>query len=148
MCVTQKEFKARLGLFGEYCPVSFVEKGELCDCSGQLSLEYAVEYKSHYYRYWYIHVLYEWNINALLVLYSRTAGESELKLFLSDPASYVNPKVQLPPDLPCRLTEMEIKQMFPRQFEIQGFCPVTYCDGKKKCATMIILFLIYASPNY
>ncbi|XP_019849767.1 PREDICTED: adenylate kinase 9-like [Amphimedon queenslandica] len=116
LCVTQKEFEARLGSFGDYCPVSFVERGELCDCSGQLSLEYAVEYKSHYYR---------------------TAGESELKLFLSDPGSYVNPEVKLPPDLPCRLTEMEIKQMFPRQFEIRGFCPVTYCDGKKKYKSLV-----------
>lgn len=51
LCVTPQEFKGRLSAFGEYCPVNFTDKGQLVDCSSQTTLEYAVEYKTKYYRY-------------------------------------------------------------------------------------------------
>ena len=56
-----------------------------------------------------------------------------MKEFLSNPERYVG-DIGFPPldCLPRKRSELEVKDMFPRQYEIQGFCPVTYIDGKKK----------------
>lgn len=63
-----------------------------------------------------------------------------MKEFLSDPEKFVGDSALsgLPPldCLPCKRTELEVKGMFPRQYEIQGFCPVTYVDGKKRYSTI------------
>ena len=57
-----------------------------------------------------------------------------MELFLADPARYVPPQAprKLPPQelLPRRCTAVEVKAMFPKQIELQGYCPVTYLDGK------------------
>ena len=52
--------------------------------------------------------------------------------------------VHLPPldCLPQIKTELEVKEMFPRQYEIQGFCPVTYIDGKKRLTLHECTFII------
>ena len=61
-------------------------------------------------------------------------NQAKLDQFLAHPEQYVPPLAprQLPsPDmLPRRRTQMEIKSMFPMQIELQGYCPVTYLDGK------------------
>ena len=114
LCITPQEFASRLGEYGHYCPVSLTDNDELVDCSSQPSLTWAAEYLGNYYR---------------------LAGQAELDSFLSSPEYYTGPDAKvLPPaeKLPYRKTEMEVKAMFPRQYEIKGYCPVTYVDGKKR----------------
>ena len=48
MCITPTEFEARLGDFGQYCPVSLAETGELVDCSTTNSLDYAAEFRGEW----------------------------------------------------------------------------------------------------
>lgn len=50
LCITPEELQYRLGEFGQYCPVSLAEKGELVDCSVMLSLQFAAEFRGHYYK--------------------------------------------------------------------------------------------------
>ena len=70
------------------------------------------------------------------------SGETELEAFLHDPEQYVSPAAPHPlppPDLlPARRSQSEVKAMFPKRFEIQGFCPVTYVDGKRKYMYIIV----------
>lgn len=49
LCITPEELQQRLGEFGQYCPVSLAEKGELVDCSA-MSLQFAAEFRGHYYK--------------------------------------------------------------------------------------------------
>ena len=64
------------------------------------------------------------------------AGQVELEAFLCDPEQFVAPGAPRPlppPDLlPARRSPSEVKTMFPKRFEIQGFCPVTYVDGQRR----------------
>ena len=68
--------------------------------------------------------------------YYKMSGKAELEAFLHDPEQYVSPAAPhpLPPTdlLPTRRSQSEVKAMFPKSFEIQGFCPVTYVDGKRR----------------
>ena len=79
----------------------------------------------------------------------RTAGEQELHSLLATPEKYIDEEssCHLPPPelLPQRRTEMEVKDMFPRQYEIQGFCPVTYIDGKKRYIYIPLFVRVYIS---
>ena len=115
LCITPDDFQNKVGKFGEYCPVRLGQLGELVDCSHQTTLQFTAEYRGYYYR---------------------TAGEKELQAFLNSPEKYVGNKAcsQLPPPegLPKRTSELKVKSMFPVKYEIQGFCPVTYVDGKKR----------------
>lgn len=69
--------------------------------------------------------------------YYKMAGEAELAAFLSQPERFVAPEAPRPlPSsdlLPKRCSQISIKTMFPKKFEIQGFCPVTYIDDGRKC---------------
>lgn len=113
MCITPSECLVRLGDFGQYCPVSLADRGELVDCSVNPSLEFAAEFRGRYYK---------------------MASRVELELFLADPARYVPPlaprKLPDPELLPKRRTVAEVKTMFPKQIELKGYCSVTYLDGK------------------
>lgn len=115
MCVTPKEFLERLGDFGQYCPVSLADYGELVDCSGNTSLDYAAEFRGRYYK---------------------MENPEKLEKFLENPSGYVPPLASraLPPAdmLPQRWSATEMKAKFPCQIELQGYCPVTYLDGKKR----------------
>ena len=69
------------------------------------------------------------------------AGEEELDQFLKEPEKYVPPLAprKLPPPelLPIRRTAAEVKAMFPVQIQLQGYCPVTYLDGKLRYEAII-----------
>ena len=68
--------------------------------------------------------------------YYKMASQTELDAFLSSPEKFVPPEAPhpLPPPelLPQRRSHANVKAMFPRQFEIQGFCPVSFVDGNKR----------------
>ncbi|BFZ09241.1 hypothetical protein BsWGS_12280 [Bradybaena similaris] len=117
LCITPKEYRARLGEFDEYCPVSLAERDEIIDCSFNQTLEYAAEYKGHYYK---------------------MAGPKELEMFLEDPDKYVPPNAPrpLPPreNLPHRATKEDLEA---KQAEILGYCPVTYLDGNLRYEALV-----------
>lgn len=50
LCITPQELISRLGEFGQFCPVSLAESYELVDCSEMDSLEFAAEFRGHYYK--------------------------------------------------------------------------------------------------
>uniref|UniRef100_A0ABM5G8U0 Adenylate kinase 9 isoform X3 n=1 Tax=Pogona vitticeps TaxID=103695 RepID=A0ABM5G8U0_9SAUR len=120
MCIMPQELLSRLGEFGQYCPVNLAEKGELVDCSVSPSLRFAAEFRGHYYK---------------------MAGQEELDKFLNAPELYVPPlapnPLPLPNKLPKRLTAADVKALFPMQAEMQGYCPVTYLDGKQRYEALI-----------
>ncbi|XP_009675242.2 adenylate kinase 9 [Struthio camelus] len=120
LCITPEELRYRLGEFGQYCPVSLAERGELVDCSVTSSLQFAAEFRGHYYK---------------------MASQEELDKFLNEPAVYVPPLAPhpLPPPemLPKKLTVAEVKALFPRSAEMQGYCPVTYLDGKRRYEALV-----------
>ena len=66
--------------------------------------------------------------------YYKMAGSEELAQFLASPESFVAPQAprELPPPelLPERVTSADVKAAFPAPIELQGYCPVTYLDGK------------------
>lgn len=59
-----------------------------------------------------------------------------MQKFLKTPELYVPPLAPYPlpllSNLPKRLTVADVKALFPMQAELQGFCPVTYLDGKQR----------------
>lgn len=113
LCVTYEEMCSRLGDFGQYCPVSLALANELVDCSHIRHMDFVAEYQAYYYK-----------------MYS----ERELELFLADPSAYVAPKaprkLPAPNLLPKKRTPEQVKELFPAPIELQGYCPVTYYDGK------------------
>uniref|UniRef100_A0A8C5RVE0 Cilia- and flagella-associated protein 206 n=1 Tax=Laticauda laticaudata TaxID=8630 RepID=A0A8C5RVE0_LATLA len=120
MCITPNELLSRLGEFGQYCPVSLAEREELIDCSDSPFLKFAAEFRGHYYK---------------------MAGQKELDKFLKTPELYVPPLAPYPlpllNNLPKRLTAANVKALFPMQAELQGFCPVTYLDGKRRYEALL-----------
>uniref|UniRef100_A0A8C4TXD1 Adenylate kinase 9 n=1 Tax=Falco tinnunculus TaxID=100819 RepID=A0A8C4TXD1_FALTI len=128
LCITPKELQYRLGEFGQYCPVSLAEKGELVDCSVTSSLQFAAEFQGRYYK---------------------MASQEELDKFLSRPEVYVPPLAPHPfppPDmLPKKLTAAEVKALFPVSAEMKGHCPVTYLDGKQRYEALVPGNIEYAA---
>ncbi|KAL7987849.1 hypothetical protein Chor_006768 [Crotalus horridus] len=100
--------------------VSLAEREELIDCSDSPSLKFAAEFRGHYYK---------------------MAGQKELDKFLKTPELYVPPLAPYPlpllSNLPKRLTVADVKALFPMQAELQGFCPVTYLDGKQRYEALV-----------
>ncbi|XP_030411946.1 adenylate kinase 9 isoform X2 [Gopherus evgoodei] len=127
LCITPQELQSRLGEFGQYCPVSLARKGELVDCSITSSLQSAAEFRGHYYK---------------------MASQAELNKFLNAPELYVPPLAPHPlpsPDmLPKKLTMAEVKALFPKKAEMQGYCPVTYLDGKQRYEALVPGTIEYA----
>ncbi|VTJ71863.1 Hypothetical predicted protein [Marmota monax] len=120
LCITPQELISRLGEFGQFCPVSLAESYELCDCSVTDSLEFAAEFRGHYYK---------------------MSSQEKLNKFLENPELYVTPLAPhpLPPAdrIPKRLTLSELKSRFPKCAELQGYCPVTYQDGKQRYEALV-----------
>ncbi len=110
--MTPSQLAARIGIFGHYCPVSLVDRGELVDCEADDTQAFAAEFRGHYYK---------------------LAGEKELGIFLENPERYTPPLVRtrLPEAnlLPKKLNATDAKAMFPAKIEMLGYCPVTYLDG-------------------
>uniref|UniRef100_A0A452HTI0 Uncharacterized protein n=1 Tax=Gopherus agassizii TaxID=38772 RepID=A0A452HTI0_9SAUR len=127
LCITPQELQSRLGEFGQYCPVNLARKGELVDCSITSSLQSAAEFRGHYYK---------------------MASQAELNKFLNAPELYVPPLAPHPlpsPDmLPKKLTMAEVKALFPKKAEMQGYCPVTYLDGKQRYEALVPGTIEYA----
>ncbi|XP_009957843.1 PREDICTED: adenylate kinase 9, partial [Leptosomus discolor] len=128
LCITPEELQYRLGEFGQHCPVSLAEKGEWVDCSVTPSLQFAAEFRGHYYK---------------------MASQEELDKFLSRPEVYVPPLAPHPlppPDmLPRKLTGAEVNALFPLSAEMQGYCPVTYLDGKLRYEALVPGNIEYAA---
>ena len=62
------------------------------------------------------------------------ASNVELDKFLALPDTFVFPKAKrsLPASelLPKKKSAADVKALFPKQIELQCFCPVSYVDGK------------------
>uniref|UniRef100_A0A452VP29 Cilia- and flagella-associated protein 206 n=2 Tax=Ursus TaxID=9639 RepID=A0A452VP29_URSMA len=114
------ELISRLGEFGQFCPISLAESHELVDCSITDSLEFAAEFRGHYYK---------------------MSSQENLNKFLENPELYVPPLAPhpLPPAdmIPKRLTLSELKSRFPKCAELQGYCPVTYQDGNHRYEALV-----------
>ncbi|XP_063773183.1 adenylate kinase 9 isoform X2 [Pseudophryne corroboree] len=119
-CITPQELLSRLGEFAQYCPVSLAQRGELVDCSVTSSLQFAAEFRGHYYK---------------------MASQTELDAFLQNPELYVPPLAPrpLPPPemLPKKLRVADVKSKFPKNAEMKGYCPVAYVDGKKRYEALV-----------
>ncbi|XP_041615227.1 adenylate kinase 9 isoform X3 [Vulpes lagopus] len=127
LCITPQDLTARLGEFEQFCPVSLAESRELVDCSMAGSLEWAAEFRGHYYK---------------------MSSQENLNKFLKNPELYVPPLAPhaLPPAdmIPKRLTLSELKSRFPKCAELQGYCPVTYQDGKHRYEALVPGSINYA----
>ncbi|KAG7244154.1 hypothetical protein INR49_004227 [Caranx melampygus] len=120
LCITPKELHHGLGEFGQYCPVCLALHHHLMDCSEVTVLTHAAEYKGRYYK---------------------ICGEDHLEKFLSTPDQFVTPgcpyTLPQPQLLPRKLTEIQVKNKFPQQIEMKGFCPITYLDGKQRYEALV-----------
>uniref|UniRef100_A0A8C4PJ28 Cilia- and flagella-associated protein 206 n=1 Tax=Equus asinus TaxID=9793 RepID=A0A8C4PJ28_EQUAS len=120
LCITPQELISRLGEFEQFCPVSLAESHELVDCSVTESLEFAAEFRGHYYK---------------------MSSREKLNKFLENPELYVPPLAPhaLPSAdmIPKRLTLSELKSRFPKCAELQGYCPVTYEDGRQRYEALV-----------
>ncbi|XP_075410105.1 adenylate kinase 9 [Tenrec ecaudatus] len=127
LCITPQELTSRLGVFGQFCPVSLAESYELFDCSETNSLEFAAEFRGHYYK---------------------MSSREKFNKFLENPELYAPPLAPHPlPSasmIPRRLTLSELKSRFPKCAELQGYCPVTYQDGKQRYEALVPGNLDYA----
>ena len=94
-----------LGKYKEYCPVSYIDYDELRKAPP--GKQFLAEYREVFYC---------------------MSSENELKAFLENPKKYYNAK-ELPTDLPKTRTKAEVKQLFPKQIELKGYCPVTFAEG-------------------
>ncbi|XP_023564433.1 adenylate kinase 9 [Octodon degus] len=120
LCITPQELISRLGEFGQFCPVSLAESYELLDCSEMDSLEFAAEFRGHYYK---------------------MNSQEKLNKFLKNPELYVPPLApHLLPSadmIPKKLTLLELKSRFPKCAELQGYCPVTYEEGEHRYDALV-----------
>uniref|UniRef100_A0A673AN11 Adenylate kinase 9 n=2 Tax=Sphaeramia orbicularis TaxID=375764 RepID=A0A673AN11_9TELE len=120
MCITPKELQHQLGEFGYYCPVCLALDCHLMDCSETADLTHAAVYRRRYYK---------------------MCSKVHLAQFLTTPDQFVAPDcphtLPQPHLLPRKLTEVELKNRFPQQVEMRGFCPVTYLDGKQRYEALV-----------
>ncbi|XP_026196504.1 adenylate kinase 9 isoform X2 [Anabas testudineus] len=120
LCITPKELQFRLGEFGQYCPVCLALHRHLMDCSEIAALTHAAEYRGKYYK---------------------MCGEDHLKKFLATAEEFVTPgcpyTLPQPHLLPRKLTEFQVKNKFPQQVEMKGYCPVSYLDGKQRYEALV-----------
>ncbi|XP_058469998.1 adenylate kinase 9 [Solea solea] len=127
LCVTPQELHCRLGEFGLYCPVCLALHHHLVDRSETAALTHAAQYRGQYYK---------------------MCGGDHVEKFLSTPDQFVPPgcphALPQPHLLPKKLTEIQVKDRFPQQVELKGFCPVTYLEGKQRYEALVQGKLEYA----
>ncbi|XP_076612348.1 adenylate kinase 9 isoform X2 [Chaetodon auriga] len=120
LCITPKELQCRLGEFEQYCPVCLALHHHLVDCSEFAALNHTAEHRGHYYK---------------------MCDNDHLERFLMTPDQFVTPgcphTLPHPHLLPRKLTETQVKDRFPQQAEMKGFCPVTYLDGKQRYEALV-----------
>ncbi|XP_067338079.1 adenylate kinase 9 [Channa argus] len=120
LCITPKELHDRLGEFDQYCAVCLALYRHLMDCSENTALTYMAEYKRKYYK---------------------MCSEEHLEKFLTTPDEFVTPgcphTLPQPHLLPKKLTEPQVKNKFPQQAEMKGFCPVSYLDGRQRYEALV-----------
>ncbi|CAG03569.1 unnamed protein product, partial [Tetraodon nigroviridis] len=128
LCITPKELHCRLGEFGLYCPVCLALHYHLVDCSEEKALTYAAEYTGRYYK---------------------MCNKDHLERFLLTPDKFVTPgcPFTLPASdqLPVKLTTNQVKNRFPQEAEMKGFCPVTYLEGKQRYEALVRGKIEYAA---
>ena len=111
LCLSERDHSKCLEeAYEHYCPVGWYN-GELFDCSTLPNyIELTADYEKKYYC---------------------TCSAEHLQLFLAQPEKYKSPVKPLPPphQRPRRITSSDVKDMFPKQYEMHGFCPVTYVDS-------------------
>jgi len=95
-----------IGKFKEYCPVCYIDNEELM--KGDPGTQFVAEYQNKFYR---------------------MASQKELDKFLANPERYTNSPQNLPDILPKKLYISSLKSIFPKSFELQGYCPVTFAEG-------------------
>uniref|UniRef100_UPI00358F4386 adenylate kinase 9-like n=1 Tax=Myxine glutinosa TaxID=7769 RepID=UPI00358F4386 len=119
LCFTTEECEARLSEFGSYCPVSLALHGELV-CTHSPSMRFVVEFKRHFYK---------------------MASQEALQMFLAEPETYTSADIirLLPPAdlLPAHLELTKALGLLETDVELDGFCPVTYRDGKERTESLV-----------
>ncbi|KAI9101243.1 hypothetical protein DFS34DRAFT_592129 [Phlyctochytrium arcticum] len=98
--------------YGDYCPVSLTDKGELIKAPS--TSDFMAEHQGTFYK---------------------LAGANELQLFLANPEKYLEKPLQ--ELLPIKRSAAEVKAMFPKGLELRGYCPVTYSRGPKSFESII-----------
>ncbi|TPX32338.1 adenylate kinase [Synchytrium microbalum] len=112
--IDSKHMDTHMGVFGDFCPVCLVDRDELVP--GSHGTSNMAEYEGYYYR---------------------MAGADELGAFLKDPTRYTESGKTLPASLPVRRSIAEVRNQFPKQVELQGYCPVTLTEGPTGPASVV-----------
>eukprot|EP00039_Didymoeca_costata_P013204 m.196952 g.196952 ORF g.196952 m.196952 type:complete len:868 (+) comp15705_c1_seq6:2067-4670(+) len=94
--------------FGHFCPVSWVDHKKLIESSEE-DMSRTVEYKGNFFK---------------------LSSDATMQKFIDLPDYYL--ESSLPDSLPVRKTAQQVKDMFPKQVEFHGMCPVTYDQGRRK----------------
>ncbi|KAJ1557287.1 adenylate kinase, partial [Nowakowskiella sp. JEL0078] len=94
-----------IGKFGDYCPVRYIDHEELW--KSPTDTRFTAEFEGLFYR---------------------MSNEENLQIFLQNPNHFVNGQ-DMPKKLPCHLVTADLKALFPKQLQLQGYCPVTFCEG-------------------
>ena len=74
------------------------------------------------------------------------ASKTELDQFLASPDEFILPKAprSLPPTdlLPRKRSYADVKALFPKQIELQCFCPVAYVEGKYRYGVVDLMITL------
>ncbi|KAJ3138794.1 adenylate kinase [Physocladia obscura] len=121
-----QEIQNHLSKFGDYCPVSLFDKGELS--KGLTGTNFTAEFNVTAFIF-IIYIGSPFRISLSLEWqgqFYKMASKDELQVFLETPEKYAYGP-DLPEFLPQRVSTSIL--VFPRQIELQGYCPVTLSDG-------------------
>lgn len=114
--IRPSEFQARLSPLKEYCPVSLSRRHELVHLDQERHLQFAAEYKGYYYK---------------------LKSKDEMEIFYNNAEEILKSAI-LPDNLPNKFDPIKIKDMFPMQLDLQGYCPVCFLEGKCRYEGLIL----------